>query len=144
MPEPGVDSLDFSGERMTTPRVAEEASRSGVTHWLLDVSTKSDQFGVAIGKHHEQISAIRDGELQWNGHDILVFTVPAIQWEPVSDRLCGRSTTEAHPRSPWTRFTCSSRADRGCESADRRVPEWRIRPCFDHAAFRHSCHRPLY
>jgi hypothetical protein len=84
MPEPGNDFLNFIGDRSSTKDVARQAARS-TTHWLLDVSTNSDQFGVAIGSSVHANASVRDGELQWDGLDMLVFTVPAIQWEPVSD-----------------------------------------------------------
>ena len=86
MPQPLNDVLDFNGTHTARREVASSLGRESVSHWLLDVSTNAGQFGVAFGGHRDNPqAAIDQGILHWYGLDTLIFSAPAIQWEPVAD-----------------------------------------------------------
>jgi hypothetical protein len=74
------------GERMSRARVAGELLRPGTRYWLLDLSSRADQLGVAFGETmHEPIAPtqIDNLVLAVPGVNLSVFTLPAVQWEPV-------------------------------------------------------------
>ncbi len=86
MPDALQDSLNFDGSRFPRREVASSINRESVSHWMLDVSTNSGQFGIALGRRGSIArAAVEDSTLSWDGLDVLCFSVPSIQWEPVSD-----------------------------------------------------------
>ena len=86
MPTPLDDHANPLNSGTRRGQVASTLGREGVGYWMLDVSTNAGQFGVAIGSRNDRAkAAIENSQLQWNGLDALIFSVPAIQWEPVAD-----------------------------------------------------------
>ena len=85
-PEPLWDHLDFHPFGTSRASLASDIGRQSCLHWLLDVSTNAGQFGVAIGNRGDVLRTSLEGSvLKFDGLDTLLFSVPAVQWEPVAD-----------------------------------------------------------
>jgi hypothetical protein len=85
-PEPLWDHRNFHPFGTERSALASGIGRQSCLHWLLDVSTNAGQFGVAIGNRGDILRTSLEGNvLQFDGLDTLLFSVPAIQWEPVAD-----------------------------------------------------------
>ena len=84
-PEPSQPTLSFS---MQMPQSAEQESghglsREGPTFYLLDLSTRIDQFGVAVPLFNFSRAKIEDLALVTETRAIALFTLPPISWEPM-------------------------------------------------------------
>lgn len=80
-------------ERKQRHEVAGDLARPQTTHWLLDISSRADQLGVAFGDSLADTPAATriDGmALATMGNYLSVFTLPAVQWEAVEDPEAGK------------------------------------------------------